>query len=236
MSPGRSSRCTCGYPVSCPETAGSHVRARASVGRPGFCPDPRSLTPDPCRIVSVLSVLGVFHLLRFQVNCLPYPIFPIWSSPGYTAEPFEQQYNVPPQESKRRWLDPSVNNVKWRAKSGLRWSKKSFCARFVQTDGVAPSPIVRLFVVAPGHIGAALGEVAANRRIRSRIVRYNRRGTATSASWNVMYRACRTIFAPILISLSRSVVNVQCLTLAGSASRRRKLPRLYASTCSWSRT
>ena len=66
-----------------------------------------------------------------------------------------------------------MNNVGWRTQPVLRESKKSLCARFVQTDGVAPSPIVRLFVVAPGHIGAALGEVAANRRIRLRIVRYN---------------------------------------------------------------
>ena len=84
-----------------------------------------------------------------------------------------------------------MNNVGWRTQPVLRESKKSFFAGFVQTDGVAPSPIARLFVVAPGHIGAALSEVAANRRIRSRIVRYKRRSTAASASWNVMYRACR---------------------------------------------
>ncbi len=41
-------------------------------------------------------------------------------------------------------------------------------------------------------------------------------------------------FAPILISLSRSVVSDHCFTLGSSASRRRKLPRLYASTCSCS--
>ena len=38
------------------------------------------------------------------------------------------------------------------------------------------------------------------------------------------------------MSLSRSVVSVQCFTLAGNASRRRKLPRLYANANSCSRT
>ena len=55
------------------------------------------------------------------------------------------------------------------------------------------------------HIGAGLGEIAANRRIRSRIARYNRRGTATSAIWKVTYLACRTTLAPILINFSRKV-------------------------------
>ena len=50
-----------------------------------------------------------------------------------------------------------------------------------------------------------------------------------SAIWNVTYLACRTTFAPILISFSRSVVNDQCLTDLGSANLRKKFPRLYAS-------
>ena len=31
------------------------------------------------------------------------PIFPIWSSPSYTAEPFEQQHNVPPPRIQTAW-------------------------------------------------------------------------------------------------------------------------------------
>jgi ABC-type transport system substrate-binding protein len=75
-----------------------------------------------------------------------------------------------------------------------------------------------------------------SRRIRSRIARNNRFGTATSAIWNTTYRECATTLAPILMSFSRSVVSDQCFTAGGRASRRRKLPRLYARANSWSRT
>jgi len=51
---------------------------------------------------------------------------------------------------------------------------------------------------------------------------------ATSAIWNVTYRAWVTTLAPILIGLSLSVVNDQCFTPWGSASLRRRLPKLYA--------
>ena len=81
------------------------------------------------------------------------------------------------------------------------------------------------------HIGAALGDSAASRRIRSRIARYPPaadRGTATSAIWKVTYLACRTTLAPILINFSGKVVIVQVFMGRGSTSRRRKLPRLYA--------
>jgi hypothetical protein len=37
----------------------------------------------------------------------------------------------------------------------------------------------------------------------------NSRGTATSAIWKMIFREWRTTFAPILISFSRNVVNVQ---------------------------
>ena len=43
------------------------------------------------------------------------------------------------------------------------------------------------------------------------------RGTATSASWNVMYFECRVTFAPIFTNFSRSVVNDHCRILLGSA-------------------
>jgi hypothetical protein len=52
-----------------------------------------------------------------------------------------------------------------------------------------------------------VGGGIANRAIRSRIAANNRRDTATSASWNVTYLACRVTLAPILTSLSRNVVS-----------------------------
>jgi len=55
------------------------------------------------------------------------------------------------------------------------------------------------------HIGDALDDSAASRLIRSRIARYSRHETATSAIWNVTYLVCRTTLAPILISFSRKV-------------------------------
>jgi len=70
-----------------------------------------------------------------------------------------------------------------------------------------PSAFVELSPPVPGHIGAALGEMAANRRIRSRIARYSRPGTATSANWNVTYRAWCTIprLGPILEAVVESL-------------------------------
>ncbi len=66
----------------------------------------------------------------------------------------------------------------------------------------------------------------ASRSMRSRIAANNLRVTATSASWNVTYFACRVTFAPILTSFSRSVVSDQCFTSRGSANRRKKFARL----------
>jgi hypothetical protein len=65
--------------------------------------------------------------------------------------------------------------------------------------------------------------------MRSRIAADKFRVTATSASWNVTYFASRVTLAPILISFSLSVVSDQYRTGFGKASRRRKLPRLYAN-------
>ncbi len=61
------------------------------------------------------------------------------------------------------------------------------------------------------------------------------RVTATSASWKVSYFAGCVPLAPILISFSRRVVSDQCFTSRGKASRRSKLPRLYANAKSCKR-
>jgi len=75
----------------------------------------------------------------------------------------------------------------------------------------------------PAYAGAGLRRRSS---IRLRIFRNSSLGTATSANWNVTYRPCRTTFAPILTSFSRSVVNDQCSTSFGKASVRMKLARL----------
>jgi len=54
---------------------------------------------------------------------------------------------------------------------------------------------------------AATGNLS--RPIPSRMARNNSRGTATSAIWKIICREWRTTFAPILVSFSRNVVNVQ---------------------------
>ena len=55
----------------------------------------------------------------------------------------------------------------------------------------------------PAYAGTGLRRRSS---IRLRIFRNSSLGTATSANWNVTYRPCRTTFAPILTSFSRSVV------------------------------
>ena len=86
------------------------------------------------------------------------------------------------------------------------------------------------------HIGVALGDSVASRRIRSRIARYSRHGTATSAIWKVTYLACRTTLAPILINFSPKVVIVQVFMGRGRTSLRKKLPKLYARANNCNRT
>ncbi len=56
--------------------------------------------------------------------------------------------------------------------------------------------------------------------ISCRISANSRRGIATSASWKVTYRPCRTTLAPIFTSFSRSVVSDQCSTSVGDANFR----------------
>jgi hypothetical protein len=70
-----------------------------------------------------------------------------------------------------------------------------------------------------GHIAGCI----ACRPIRPKMAANNFRGTATAANWNVTHFECRVTLAPILISFSRSVVNVQPLTLLQTSNRRRRL-------------
>ena len=67
------------------------------------------------------------------------------------------------------------------------------------------------------HVGAGFGrKPSISRRISAKSLR----GIATSASWNVTYRPCRTTFASILISFLRSIVSDECSTSAGKANDR----------------
>ena len=72
-----------------------------------------------------------------------------------------------------------------------------------------------------GHIGT--GDTGTSREIRRRMVLNSCREMATSAIWNVTYRAWVTTLAPILISFSLKVVIDQCLTLGGG--------RAYEESC-----
>ncbi len=98
-----------------------------------------------------------------------------------------------------------------------------------------PTDVGQPLVRSPRQPRCTNGGGTPNRRMRSRIAANKSRGTATSTIWNITYFACRTTFAPILISFSRSVVNDPCFTDLGSANRRRKFPRFYASANSRSR-
>jgi hypothetical protein len=72
--------------------------------------------------------------------------------------------------------------------------------------------------VGPSHVGAG-GSLGRSSRIRCRISANSSLGTATSAIWNVTYRAWVTIFAPILTSFSLRLVSDQCLTLFRQGGR-----------------
>jgi len=95
-------------------------------------------------------------------------------------------------------------------------SPESWLAR---CPGRASTPVVRRpFSPASGILAASgsysshratTGGGSASRSMRSRIAANNLRVTATSASWNVTYFACRVTLAPILTSFSRSVVSHQ---------------------------
>ncbi len=61
-------------------------------------------------------------------------------------------------------------------------------------------------------------------------------GTAASASWKMAERLCRTTFAPIFTSFSRSAVSDQRATRPGSANVCGRLARLSASVRARRRT
>jgi hypothetical protein len=96
---------------------------------------------------------------------------------GYAGAPFEYQYDTLPLDFQaqrprfcnRRQRIGCENNV-WVPQGRLG-------AKFDQTAVAAPSSVVCLLAGVLRHIGTALGGMAANRRSRSRIARYSRRGT-----------------------------------------------------------
>ena len=102
------------------------------------------------------------------------------------------------------------------APSALRRGVRRRCRQTVPV----PSGLPSYFGGSRRHPGTVGG--TRKRRIRSRIARNSRLGTATSAIWNRTYRACVTTLAPILISFSRSVVSDQCFTDRGIAPDKKK--------------
>ena len=85
-------------------------------------------------------------------------------------------------------------------------------ARFRAASILAPTQIADVSLGHEHQPRCTNGGGTPKRWMRSRIAANKSRGTATSASWNATYLACRTSFAPILISFSRSVVNRDSLT------------------------
>ena len=76
-------------------------------------------------------------------------------------------------------------------------------------------PVVMTHPTVPqSYAGAGLGRSPS---ISRRISWNNSLGTATSAIWNVTYRACVTILAPIFTSFSLRLVSDQCATASGNA-------------------
>ena len=67
---------------------------------------------------------------------------------------------------------------------------------------------------------------ARRRRMAARMARTIGPVTATSASWKVMARACRTTRAPIFISFCCRPVNDQLAIASGNSMQRRKVARL----------
>lgn len=85
----------------------------------------------------------------------------------------------------------------WVPKTTLERLSRHFGPDVTRGASLLPSSVVYLWAGALRHIGGLAG-MAANRRIRSRIARYRRHGTATSAHGNVTDRAWCTILLPIL--------------------------------------
>lgn len=78
----------------------------------------------------------------------------------------------------------------------------------------------------PGPTQHRRGASCRSAAIDMRIRRNSSRGTITTAIWKAIEQRCRTILAPGLTSLSRSLVSDQFLTSAGSTKVRRKLAKL----------
>jgi hypothetical protein len=77
-------------------------------------------------------------------------------------------------------------------------------------------------------------QASRSRPIRSRITANIRRGTATSASWEMTYFACLTTFAPMMTSFSRKVVRFHLRIDRGSPNCRSEFAKLYASPAAFS--
>ena len=94
-----------------------------------------------------------------------------------------------------------------------------------------PCTVLDRLYGAPHHVGCH-----ASRSMRPRICPKRRRVRWLSASCRMKYRACRIRRPPVLNDRCCRLVSDQLWMAWGSASRRRRLPRLYAMTPSSRRT
>ena len=99
--------------------------------------------------------------------------------------------------------DPSIRNRLFCWMTGQSGRSRAMMAGRPTLPVASVSP--DCFVRRGSHRGTVSGR--RSRRIRSRIARNSRFGTATSAIWKMTYRACVTTLAPILISFSGNVVS-----------------------------
>ena len=106
----------------------------------------------------------------------------------------EYQYDTPPPDLQAHDLSSVAADSGLAAKTAFERPSQHFRARFDQTGFAAPSTVVYLFASVLRHIRAALGGMAANRRIRSRIAQYGRRCPAKRSTWTTWTRAPRTMW------------------------------------------
>jgi hypothetical protein len=138
-----------------------------------ICQSPLTVSKSMAASQPLISLSGVSHM----------------TFAGQEAPASSSTNNIPPSPGRTQAQNARLHDdLRWiGAKSAFRMPRRLFGPRIVDSRSVATCAFVVLSPPAPGHIGAALGGMAANRRIRSRIARYSRRGIATSANWNITY-------------------------------------------------
>ena len=90
--------------------------------------------------------------------------------------------------------------------------------------------------VATCHADAVVIGGSRSPLIKLRMPTNTGQGSASSAIWKTAWRACRTNRVPVFTIRSHSDVSDHISVASGVARVRRKLARLWAKACNWSRT